>query len=208
MAQKKQLDNNTEQAILEAAGKVFTQKGYAAARMEDIAKEAGINRALLHYYFRSKDKMFDIVFEKRFIEFFSGFAGILMGNMGLFDKIRNLVSYEIGMIAEHPDLPLFIIGELSLNPQRLINRVAQTGAPVKMIPQVFEKDVQLEISKGSIHPIDGSQLLINVLSLCVFPFIARPMLQFVIGMDEAAFFEMIEKRKVEVADFILASISK
>ena len=88
---KQKHDNQAEKAILGAARKVFTQKGFAAARMEDIASEAGINRALLHYYFRSKEKLFDLIFQQRIREFFFGLAGILNSPLGLEEKIRAVV---------------------------------------------------------------------------------------------------------------------
>ena len=96
---KEKRDNQTEKLVLEAAMKVFTQKGYAAARMDDIAKEANINRALLHYYFRSKDKMFDLIFEQKVKEFFSGLGQILFSDRKLEDVIREMVKHEITLMS-------------------------------------------------------------------------------------------------------------
>ena len=108
MAKEKQ-DNGAEKAILEAARKVFTHRGFAGARMDEIAKEAGINRALLHYYFRSKEKLFDLVFAQRAREFFLGLAAIIGGPGSLENKIKAIVEHDIDMIRSQPDLPIFIM---------------------------------------------------------------------------------------------------
>ena len=199
-------DNKTEKAILTAARKVFTHKGYAAARMEDIAKEAGINRALLHYYFRSKDRMFDLVFEERIREFFSGLAGIVLGKLPLMDKIKAIVNHDIDMISAQPDLPIFIMQELTQNPERMISLAQDAGMNPGMAMKSFEKQVKEAADKKLIRRTDGGQLLINVMSLAVYPFMAKPMIKAVQGLDDSQFDRMMKKRKHEVADFIINAI--
>lgn len=202
---KKILDNLTEKVILEAAGKVFTSKGYAAARMDDIAKAAGINRALLHYYFRSKDNLFGLVFADRFKEFFSGVSRILTSDKKLTEKIEELVAHDITMIRQHPDLPLFVMQELSQNPDRMIEHAQQAGTNATLMKN-FKAQVQQEVDKGNIRKIDGSQLLINIMSLAVYPFIARPMIKAMNQYDNKDFEKMIDQRKKEVADFIINAL--
>lgn len=203
---KKERDNDTEKAILEAARKVFTHKGYAAARMEDIAQEAGMNRALLHYYFRSKDRMFDLVFEQRVREFFVGVAQIMAGPLTLFEKIRAVVEHDIDMIRTQPDLPLFIMQELTQNPDRLIAIAKHSGVGPATMMKAFKIQVKAAVDKKLIRPIDGGQLLINIMSLCVYPFVAKPMIKAVQELDDAQFDKMIKKRKQEVTDFIIDAI--
>ena len=199
-------DNKTEKAILTAARKVFTHKGYAAARMEDIAKEAGINRALLHYYFRSKDRMFDLVFEERIREFFSGLAGIVLGKLPLMDKIKAIVNHDIDMISAQPDLPIFIMQELTQNPERMISLAQDAGMNPGMAMKSFEKQVKEAADKKLIRRTNGGQLLINVMSLAVYPFMAKPMIKAVQGLNDSQFDKMMKKRKHEVADFIINAI--
>lgn len=117
-----EIDKNTEQKILDAARVVFTRQGFAAARMDDIATEAGINRALLHYYFRSKQKLFDVIFEENLSRFYRSFIEILSSELDLESKIRNLISAEIDMLLENRDLPLFIISEASRNPEMMVEK--------------------------------------------------------------------------------------
>jgi len=190
-----------------AARKVFTHKGFAAARMEDIAMEAGINRALLHYYFRSKEKMFDIIFEQRISEFFTGLISILASDLALSEKIRAIVEHDIETISQQQDLPMFILQELSQNPQRLIAYAEKVGAHPGQMIKIIGAQVKKEVAAGRIRPIDPGQLLINIMSLSLYPFIAKPMVKAVQGVDDHGFDLMMKRRKKEVADFILSAIN-
>jgi TetR/AcrR family transcriptional regulator len=203
---KKKPDIDTEKAILEAARKVFTHKGYAAARMDDIAKEAGMNRALLHYYFRSKEKLFDLVFAQRVGEFFRGLVQIISGSGTLEEKITAIVVHDIDMIRSQPDLPIFIMQELSQNPDRLVQMAATSGANPAMMMKAFRKAVEEAINKKQIRPIDAGQLLINTMSLCVYPFMAKPMIKAVQELNDRSFDKMIDRRKTEIVDFVMTSI--
>lgn len=191
---------------MDAARKVFTHKGLAGARMEDIAKEAGINRALLHYYFRSKEKMFELVFQQRVREFFFGLAGIINGPLALEEKIKAVVAHDIDMIRSQPDLPIFLMQELALRPERLVQMAAASGASPSGMMKSWKQQVKLAVEKKVIRPIDGGQLLINVMSLCVYPFIAKPMIKAIQELDDAQFDRMIIKRKQEIVEFVMNSI--
>lgn len=147
----------TEELILDAAMKVFTRKGFAAARMEEIAKEAGINRALLHYYHRDKQTMFNRIFESRFKEFFKGLFVIFESdNISLFEKIKRMVDHEISTLIKHPDLARFIITEIAQSPDLLIEYGKKLGVNPRMFIEAFEKQVVKEEGEGVIKPIDGS----------------------------------------------------
>lgn len=203
---KVQPDNQSEKAILSAARNVFTRKGYAAARMDDIAKEAGINRALLHYYFRSKERMFDIIFKQRIKEFFSGLASIMFSDLTLIDKIKAIVEHDIDMISAQPDLPIFIMQELTQNPQRLIDYAHGAGADPGLMMKTLNAQIKEASGVKTIRNIDGGQLLINIMSLSIYPFIAKPMIKAMHGMDDVKFDKMMKKRKTEVADFIIDAL--
>jgi TetR/AcrR family transcriptional regulator len=197
----------TEELILDAAMKVFTRKGFAAARMEEIAKEAGINRALLHYYHRDKQTMFNRIFESRFKEFFKGLFVIFESdNISLFEKIKRMVDHEINTLIKHPDLARFIITEIAQSPDLLIEYGKKLGVNPRMFIEAFEKQVAKEVSEGVINPIDGKQLLINIMSLCIYPFVARPIIQTMMTVDETNFYQMAEQRKKEVSEFIINAI--
>lgn len=199
----------TEELILNAAMKVFTRKGFAAARTEEIAKEAGINRALLHYYYRDKQTMFNLIFESRFKEFFKGLFVIFEAdNISLFDKIRRMVEHEINTLTKHPDLARFIITEIAQHPELLIEYGKKLGVNPRLFIEGFENLVSKEVSAGIIKPIEGKQLLINIMSLCIYPFVAKPIIQTMMTVDEATFYQMTEQRKKEVSEFIISAIKK
>lgn len=199
----------TEERILEAAMKVFTTRGFAATRTEDIAKEAGINRTLLHYYYRDKQTIFNLIFETRFKEFFKGLFLIFEAdNISLFDKIRRMVDHEISMLMKHPDLARFIITEIAHNPELLIEYGKKLGMNPRVLKQSFEDLVAREIREDIIKPIEGRQLLMNIMSLCIYPLVAKPIILTMMNVDEAAFGNMMEQRKTEVSEFIINAIKK
>ena len=137
-------EKTTEELILDAAMKVFTRKGFAAARTEEIAKEAGINRALLHYYYRDKQTIFNLIFESRFKEFFKGLFVIFESdNISLFEKIRRMVEHEINTLTKHPDLARFIITEIAQTPELLI----EDGMKLGVNPRLFIKKKKKQVAK-------------------------------------------------------------
>lgn len=201
-------EKDTENLILDAAMKVFTRKGFAGARTEDIAKEAGINRALLHYYFRDKQTMFDIIFETRFKEFFAGIGKILNSDQPLFEKIRAMIDHEINTLSQHPDLPRFVITEVASQPERLIQYGQKMGINPRLILSGFTTQVDAEAKAGRIKPLDSRQLLMNIMSLCIYPFIARHVIKTMMQLDESRFADMMEARKKLVYEMVIDSIKK
>jgi TetR/AcrR family transcriptional regulator len=204
MVKSKKIDT-TEQRILDAAKKVFVKEGMAGARMQDIADAAGINKAMLHYYFRSKEKLFETIFIEVAQHFFPKIMMIFESDQGLFKKIEMFAAEYIDQMKLTPYLPIFILNEINRQPETFIKKMM--GNRVPPVKRFFE-DVEKEIKKGVIKPIDGAQLLLNIISLCIFPFVARPMFQMVMNMDRAMFDKMLEQRKKEVPEFIIESIKK
>ncbi|MCB0822247.1 MAG: TetR/AcrR family transcriptional regulator [Bacteroidales bacterium] len=200
MAEK---DLNTEQKILEAARLVFTQKGFEGARMQEIADKAGINKALLHYYYRSKDKLFEGVFREAFFTMVPQVMDLLKSEMPLFEKIRFFTSNYIEIFINNPFIPGFVLHELSVNPKRIVDLLSNMGIQ----PALFLDQIQAEIDKGIIKPIDPRNLLTNMLAMCIFPFVARPILQNILFTnDEQAFAQFVEDRKKAVPEFIINAI--
>ncbi|HRI24306.1 MAG TPA: TetR/AcrR family transcriptional regulator [Ferruginibacter sp.] len=197
-------NKDTEQLILQAARKVFIQKGLAGARMQDIADQAGVNKALLHYYFTSKDKLFNLVFEQEFGNFFSSLAQVIASDLPLFEKIEKVVIIDIERLGQFPGLPMFVLNEVSRNPDVILRRLK--NIPVEQVLGILQKQINAEVKKGTIRKIEAGQLLVNIQSLCVFPYLAKPMVRGLMKMDEKAYREMIDKRKTEVAQFIISAI--
>jgi TetR/AcrR family transcriptional regulator len=197
----------TEERILNAAMKVFTRRGFAAARMEDIAREAGINRALLHYYYRDKQTMFDLIFATRFKEFFMGLFVIFdSDNITLFEKIRRMVEHEISTLIKHPDLARFIITEIAQHPERLLEHGQKMGLNPRLLISSFQILIQKEINEEIIKPIEAKQLLLHIMSLCIYPFVAKSIVQTMMQKDDNDFLDMMEQRKKEVSELIINGI--
>jgi len=186
-------DLSTEEKIMQAAKKLFTQKGFAATRTRDIAEEAGINLALLNYYFRSKEKLFDIVMIDNFRQFIKGISiHLLQDASTVEEKIQRIVTAYIDFLNNHPDLPIFIINEIRGNTSRITQQINEEVAPLRahMFRQIQEAGRQ-----GKIIPIDPFHFIANLIGLTVFPYIGRPILQRVTGVDDQQFRAFMEERK-------------
>jgi len=194
---------STEKVILEAAKKVFLDKGFDGARMQQIADEAGINKALLHYYFRSKDKLFDAIFEGAFMQFLPNISQVMVSDIPFAEKIRAIVGHYIDMLLENPYLPVFVIREIQRTPEKIITLIKKSG--IKL--EIMDKMIQKEVADHNIVPISFSHLIVNMLGLCIFPFIARPIIEgFVFKNDSRAYHKFLLERKALVADFIINAI--
>lgn len=199
-------DHNAEERILAAAKKVFTTKGMAGARMQDIADEAGINKALVHYYFRDKDKLFEVVFLAEAQKFFPKINSIFNSEVPLFEKIENFVAEYIDEMQENPYLPWFVMNELHRDPDQFMYKIwGEKNLPK---PQKLLEQIEKEVKKGTIKRISPIHLLMNLLSMTIFPFVARPMLTRNLRLNETEFKEVLEQRKKEIPKFIFDSIRK
>ncbi len=195
--------NTPETNILNAAKEIFERKGMAAARMQEIADEAGINKAMLHYYYRSKQLLFEAVFKSAFSMLAPQLNEIINADTSIFEKIRNFSSNYISFVIKHPYLPNFIIQELNRNPEFVKKLVAE-----KNFPNIskFKQQVNEKVADGIIKPIKAEQLFINIISLNIFPFIGAPLLTGFINVNDEAYKQLMEERKTEVADFIINAI--
>jgi len=198
-------DESAQARILSAAKKIFLQQGMAGARMQDIADEAGINKALLHYYFRSKEMLFDMIFMEALDKFFPKIADVVQLNISLFDKIEIFCREYIDMMQQNAYLPLFVLNEVNKDPIRLKEKFWE-GKDIVFLK--FEEQIEQEIKKGKVKPVNPGHLFINMISMCIFPFIAKPIWMMTTNMDEMQFRYFMEQRKTEVSKFIIESIKK
>lgn len=200
MAKKKKVatDISTEEKIKEAARLVFTKKGYAATRTRDIAEEAGINLALLNYYFRSKEKLFEIIMVEKMSSFFGAIGPVLNDTtISLEEKVISITAKYTDLLTTNPDIPLFILSEIRMNPDQFINKF-----PIlKVLDSHFVKQVQEK--RPDLHP---SHFLMNLLGLTVFPFIIKPVFQMTGMLNEKAFHARLEERKVLVPKWFNAML--
>ncbi len=201
-----QRDGETEQRILNAARTVFLRHGTAGARMQEIAREAGVNQALLHYYFRSKAGLSSAVFRQFAGRIFPALAQTLGADISLDAKIGRLIAVYLDNLSSNPFLPGYIISELHHHPERVAEVVASAlgatpGGVMSPLLTKLGSQIDAEVAAGTMRPIAPEQFAINLISLCIFPFAARPMLRIVFGMDDDAFARFIEQRKTELPAF-------
>jgi AcrR family transcriptional regulator len=206
MAEEK-INQPTEQAILEAAEKLFLEKGFEATSTTQIAKEVGCNQALIHYYFRTKDNLFNTIFEQKFRLFFQQLFNIEgVKSMGFEDKIRHLISSHFALLEHNPQIPLLIIRELSRKPEQ----VALLREKLRELPEqlfaALNDDLQAEIKAGRVRPVSLIDIMIPAISMNVALFVMMPVVEQVMQMDEEQKKNLIEHRRNANVDFILHSI--
>ncbi|HEV2478769.1 MAG TPA: TetR family transcriptional regulator [Puia sp.] len=183
---------STEERIKQAARKLFTQNGFAGTRTRDIAREAGLNLALLNYYFRSKQKLFDLIMLENFRKFLSGMTvNFHDPRLTIEDRLDRIVSAYVDFLTEFPDLPLFILNEIRGNPSKIAEQIRQEVGPAR---SVFFKELQ-EAKKEGRFELEPFHFVANLVGLTVFPFVARPLLVRVTGVSDEQFLQLMEERK-------------
>jgi TetR/AcrR family transcriptional regulator len=197
---------NTEIAILEAAKKVFTKSGFSGARMQEIADEAKINKAMLHYYFRSKEKLFQVIIEDTMALVVEKFGQALESEGTVIEKFEKIIEVYISNIKENPHLPIFILHELSQNRLQFLD--AMKGK-IHRLPNFidFFQQIQEEQEAGLIKPIPPIHLLLNVMSMCVFPFVVKPVFCNIIEIPEEQFDLLMDQRVEVVTKFVKSAIA-
>ncbi len=198
--------HETEEKILEAATEVFQTKGLDGARMQEIAEKASINKAMLHYYYRGKEKLFQAVFNRTIQMIVPQMVEIISSDEPLFDKIRKFTDNYISFIMEHPYIPLFIINELEKHPE-IINEVINTNIEGE-VRDKLKKQILEMAKKGEIKPINPEQLFLNMLSMSIFPIMAQTSLMAILQKDKDQYQKLLEERKKFIADFTIAAIKK
>ncbi|HEY4110913.1 TetR/AcrR family transcriptional regulator [Puia sp.] len=192
MAKGKTKDGSTEEKIKEAARKLFTKKGFAATRTRDIAEEAGLNLALLNYYFRSKQKLFDIIMMENFRQFLGGMSAYFADeSLTMEERISRVVNAYIDFLTEFPDLPLFILNELRGNPSKIAMKVNEEVGPARS--QLFKE--LLNAKKEGKTALDPFHFVANLVGLTVFPFVGKPLLQRVTNASDEQFRAYMEERR-------------
>lgn len=205
-------DGDAEAKILDAAHVVFMRGGTSGARMQEIADEAGVNKALLHYYFRNKERLAAAVFERVARGLFAKVGELATADLELEEKTRRIIAAYLDQFARTPYAPGYLICEMNQHPERAAQLLAALGGPATAhepaIPFLgkIAAQIQERVSAGKMKPIAPRQFLANLVSLCVFPFAARPMLCAVFRMDDRGFREFIEERKTALPEFFLDAL--
>lgn len=204
-------DRDTEQRILQAARVVFIRHGTAGARMQEIADEAGVNQALLHYYFRSKSRLAQAVFREAAGRLIPAILQMLGSDELLERKIERFVHLYIDTVRQNPFLPGYILAEVHHHPERMrLMAASLVESPARQAGSGFLQRLQAQLDEertaGRMRGIAAEQFLVNVISVVVFPFVARPILEVILGLDDAAFSRFLDTRRAELPGLILSSL--
>lgn len=195
----------TEEKIFNAAIIIFQKKGFAGTRMQEIADEAGINKAMLHYCFKNKQLLFEAVFMNAFGQLAPQINEIFNSHDTVFDKIKKFTHSYISFVIHNPYLPQFIIQEMNNNPEFVMAFLKNENRPN---PTLLITQIEKEIADGILKPVQPKQLVLDVFSMTIFPFAAQMMMKGILQISDTAFNEMMEERKTTIAEQIINSIKK
>lgn len=199
-------DLSTEQLILEAAEKLFLEKGFAMTSTTEIARVAGCNQALVHYYFRTKENLFQSIFENKFRMLLSALPVDNLMNASFSEKLKSIVEAHFDLIRANPKLPFLIFNELITNPQRLITLKERLGELPKPMYQQLQQQLQQEIDSGRVRQTNVIDLLLTMLSLNVMIFLGTPIIQNVMQLTDKELNNLYDHRKKENVAIILNSL--
>lgn len=186
------LQTETEEKIIASAEKLFYQKGKSGTSMQDIADDAGINRTLLNYYYRSKDQLFEAVFRKAMGSFVPNLAAMLQSDMPFQDYVPVLIETVIDAMIRNPQIPIFVLQELSSNPERMPQIIKEMGIDPSIAIKKMDEEGRVPKAMG----MEPRQVILNILSLCIFPFAARSVVtEILFNGDNDAYIEAMEERK-------------
>lgn len=200
----------TEARILEAAHRVFLRRGTAGARTQEIADEAGVNKALLHYYFRSKDRLAEAVFLRAARMLFPRMLRTMASDLPLREKLQRAVDIELDLLEENPYLPGYLVSEFQYRSDRLRALLGEAISVDDMRHALLgglQRQLDEEVERGRIRPTRADDLMVSLLSQLVMPYAAAPMLSAMLGIDDDARRAMMERRRVGLADALLRSLA-
>jgi AcrR family transcriptional regulator len=204
-------DRGTETRILDAAHAVFLRRGTAGARMQEIAHEAGVNPALLHYYFRSKERLSAAVFQRAAAQLLPAVVRALASQEPLEHKVREVIDVELRQLLATPYLPGYILSELAHRPERVRELVSTLVGKLpeelgRNILGTLRTQINAAVRAGDVRPIAPEEFVVNLLSLCIFPFAARPLWSVMLGWDDEGFQRFMARRRRDLPVFFLKAI--
>ncbi|WP_268033197.1 TetR/AcrR family transcriptional regulator [Algoriphagus sp. PAP.12] len=200
------MDQSTEEKIKTAARKIFHEKGYSGTRTRDIAEEAGINLALLNYYFRNKKRLFELVMSDSLEDFFSSIRGAFVDtSTDLDQKIQIIINNYLDQLTANPNIPIFLLNELRSNPDALVKKSELRGV---LNSSSFMQQLEERLKETKQTGINPFHLIVNILGLTVFPFMASPMIKEMRQINDEQFMAFIEERRTLIPQWIQLMIKK
>ncbi|OCB78539.1 TetR/AcrR family transcriptional regulator [Flavobacterium crassostreae] len=195
----------TEEKIFNAARIVFQKKGFSGARMQEIADQAGINKAMLHYCFKSKQRLFEAVFNNAFNQLAPQVNAIFNSDATVFEKIKEFTHSYLEFVIKNPFLPPFIIQEMNNNPEFVTTFLKNTNRPN---PSFLITQIEHEIQSGILKELNPKQLLLDVFSMTVFPFAAQTLVKNLLQISDPEFNQLMQQRQTSIAEQIINTIKK
>jgi AcrR family transcriptional regulator len=201
-------EKNMEERILEAAEELFLEQGFAKTTTGQIAKLAGCNQALVHYYYRTKENLFDKIFEEKARLLFSNLSKVDTSGIPLEEKIRKMIGVHFDFLRQNPRIVSFVLNEIMFNPARLQSLVDKLQQYPKSIFTQLEPRLKAEVESGNIRPVSAVDLMLTIVSLNVAPFLIVPLMQKATGMTDVDADRLLEQRKQEVIETVLSRLNK
>jgi TetR/AcrR family transcriptional regulator len=197
-------DQETRERILDAAHTVFLRKGTASSRTQEIAAEAGVNKALVHYYFGTKAALADAIFERALGNLMPRIFGILADpDRSIEEKVSDIVREQIDFHSTRPYFAGYLLSELHAQPQRISRLMVRTG---RVPLEVIRRQLQQAAKAGTIRRISAEQFVVNLMGLLIFPFAIRPALGEMLALDATRWRAFVEERRRLLPDFFMAGL--
>ncbi len=197
----KETDN--EKLILEAAEAEFMEKGYGKSRTTEIAKRANVNHAMLHYYFRTKENLFKVVFQRKAKVMSEVLLFSFMQDLPFLEKIKKGIEDHFDLVSQNAKLPNFIFNEIAHDEKLKILFVNIIKEKAMLILDNLKEEIDQEVSKGKIRYINPYDLLFSIVSLNIFVFIGKPLISGILDLDNSQFSQFLEHRKQMNVEIIL-----
>jgi len=199
-------ERSMEQTILGAAETLFIEQGFDKTSTGQIAKLAGCNQALVHYYYRTKEKLFDLVFEKKMRMALNNFLQVESEGLDFEKRIPLMVGLHFDFLKNNPRIASFLLHELSRNPARIRNMIDKIRQYAQPLLERLNRDLEEAVKQGRIRPITGIDLLLTIVSLNVAPFLIRPVFQTALSLSDKEIEDILENRKREIVETILSRL--
>lgn len=205
-APEPEADPSTPDRILDAAHRVFIRRGTAGARTQEIAAEAGVNKALVHYYFGTKEALAEAVFQRVASVFLPSLFGVLSApDLSIEDRVRTIAARQVAFHRAHPYMAIYLLSEIHTVPERLETLVGPHGRP-SLAPLQAQLDAAARA--GEIREITATEFIVNLMSMLVFPVVARPMVRHVVAMSDPDYDRFLDQRAEQVVTFFLAGLCR
>lgn len=202
-------DQNMELKILESAEKLFLEQGFLKTTTGQIAQLAGCNQALVHYYYRTKEQLFERVYEQKIQLLFSNFIAEVETCDSFEESITRMVRMHFRFLKENPMLPSFLLNECLNNPlERMSALKAKLSVLIPTVKRRLEETLNREIAAGNIRPISVLDLLFSIISLNVMPFLVMPLFQTLTDSSDEDMQTLLAHREEETVNLILARLKK